>query len=294
MTTAPEKIIHRHNSELQKTHISIGISCYNDFSSVDRLLKNIKEVTAPNLDYKIVVCDDGSKEIYKLGLREVVKKHGGEVDLVEHASNYGISAAWNTLAGYHRSKYTVLLNDDILLVKNWLTALAYFLQKNRQIGTVGLLNYHGLNPQTARKLAYDGVENPDAPIFTLNPPGCCFVFADAVHVEVGGFDESMKSFYEECDFGTRCLARNFRNYTLPYPWIYHEWSGTFSRNAELKASERMNNSREIYKRKWGGDLREMFDKFVMRKELKEVKWLSEGGERHGLPKRPDLDNCTDI
>lgn len=289
-----EKIVHKHNPNPPRADISIGISCYNNFNSVARLLKNIKEVTTPNLNYRIVVCDDGSKEIYKLGLREIIKKYNGEVDLVEHMGNYGISAAWNVLSNYYKSKYVILLNDDILLARNWLTAIVYFLQNNRSIGTVGPLNYHGLNPQTAKKLAYDGVENPDAPIFTLNPPGCCFAFPYAVWVEVGGFDENMKSFYEECDFGTRCLARNFKNYVLPYPWIYHEWSGTFSRNAELKASERMNHSREIYKKKWGGDLREMFDKYVMHKELKEVKWFSEGGERHGLPKRPNLDNCTDL
>jgi GT2 family glycosyltransferase len=294
MTEKTAKAINKHDRIPQNMDISIGISCYNNFSSVNRLLKNIKEVTATNLNYKIIVCDDGSKEIYKLGLREIVKKYEGEVALVEHMENYGISAAWNTLAGYHGSKYTVLLNDDILLVKNWLTAMAYFFQKNRDIGSVGLLNYHGLNPETARKLAYDGIENPNAPIFTLNPPGCCFAFTDAVWMEVGGFDENMKSFYEECDFGTRCLARNLRNYVLPYPWIYHEWSGTFSRNSELRASERMNHSREVYKRKWGGDLREMFDKFVMHKELKEVRWLSEGEEKHGMPKKPNLDNCPDI
>ncbi len=294
MTTMLPKAVHRHNHESQKADISIGISCYNNFNSVDRLLKNIKEVTVSSFNYKIVVCDDGSSEIYKLGLRKVINKYDKDVELIEHVSNYGISATWNTLANYHKAKYVVLLNDDILLVRNWLTAIICFLQKNRSVGSVGLLNYHGLNPQTARKLAYDGVENPDAPIFTLNPPGCCFAFTYAVWAEMGGFDEEMKSFYEECDFGTCCLARNLRNYVLPYPWIYHEWSGTFSRNAELKASERMNHSREIYKKKWGGDLREMFDKFVMHKELKEVKWLSEGGEKRGLPKRPNLDNCTDL
>ena len=286
------KKICRHDAAGQKTNIAIGISCYNNFVSVDSLLKNIKEVTVSGTNYRIVVCDDGSKEIYKLGLREIAKKHG--VSLVEHTENCGISAAWNTLAGHFESRYTVLLNDDILLVKNWLTAMAYFLWKNRGIGTVGLFNYHGLNPATAKKLAYDGIENADAPLLTLNPPGCCFAFATAVWKEVGGFNEDMKSFYEECDFGTRCLGRGFRNYVLPYPWIYHEWSGTFSRNAELRASERMKESREIYKKICGGDLKEMFGKYVMGKKMAQVKWLSEGGEKSGLSKRPDLNNCSDI
>ena len=56
----------------------------------------------------------------------------------------------------------------------------------------------------------------------------------------------------------------------------------------------MNESREIYKKIWGGDLREMFDKWVMNEKMAEVKWLSERGDEHGLSKRPDLDNCTNI
>ena len=287
-----KKIYDCHAGE-QKADIAIGISCYNNFASVDNLLKNIEEVTSPGLNYRIVVCDDGSKEIYKLGLREIVKKHR-DVSLVEHIENYGISATWNTLAGHFESKYTVLLNDDVLLVKNWLTALVYFLQKNRDIGTAGLFTYHGLNQATAKKLAFDGVKDPTAPVFILSPPGCCFAFTGLMWKKVGEFNENMKSFYEECDFGTRCLSKGFRNYALPYPRIYHEWSGTFSRNAELQAANRMNESRVIYKKIWGGDLREMFDKWVMNEKLAEVKWLSEGGEKSGLSKRPDLDNCTNM
>ena len=287
-----KKIYDCHAGE-QKADIAIGISCYNNFASVDNLLKNIKEVTSPGLNYKIVVCDDGSKEIYKLGLREIVKKYG-DVSLVEHMENYGISAAWNTLAGHFESRHIVLLNDDILLVKNWLTALMYFLQKNKDVGTAGLFTYHGLNPATAKKIAFDGVEDPVSPVFILSPPGCCFAFTNLVWKKVGKFNESMKSFYEECDFGTRCLTKNLRNYILPYPRIYHEWSGTFSRNTELRASERMNESREIYKKIWGGDLREMFDKYVMNEKLAEVKWLSEKGENRGLSKKPNLDNCAHI
>ena len=290
-----KKTVVRHNTDFPYADILIGISCFNNFRSVDTLLKNIKEVTDKKLFYRIVVCDDGSEEIYKLGLREIIKKHNGDVWLVEHMQNYGISAAWNTLANYGRYKYMVLLNDDILMVKDWLKALIYFLKSNNKIGSVGLPNYHGLNPATAKKIPYDGIADIVKPIFTLNPPGCCFAFTYQTWRTVGPFDENMKSFYEECDWGTRALSMGFKNYTLPYPWIYHEWSGCFSKNAGvLKPSERMNASREIYKKTWGGDLREMFDKYVINEQLCKVKWMNEKGEQDGLPAKPDLDNCPDI
>ena len=283
------------NADLQSVQILIGISCYNSFRLVANLLENIKEVTDSKLPYKIVVCDDGSEETYKLGLREIIRKYNGDVGLVEHIQNCGISATWNTLANYCKYRYMVILNDDVLVTKHWLQAIHHFLTSNNKIGTVGLPNYHGLNPATAKKLPYDGILEINRPIFTLNPPGCCFAFTDRVWNAVGPFNEDMKSFYEECDFGTRCLAKGLRNYTLPYPWIYHEWSGCFSRNATvLKPSERMNASREIYKKIWGGDLREMFDKYVMNEQLYKIKWMDEKGEKSGLPAKPNLDNCSDI
>ena len=289
------KMVIRHSSDLPSVNTLIGISCFNNFRSVANLLQSIKKFADPSVPYNIVVCDDGSNETYKLGLREIIKKWNGEVWLVEHVQNYGISATWNTLANYCHYKQMVILNDDILVAKDWLKAIIYFFRLNNKIGSVGLPNYHGLNPATAKKLPYDGIADINRPIFTLNPPGCCFAFNYQTWRTVGPFNEDMKSFYEECDWGTRALSMGFRNYTLPYPWIYHEWSGCFSKNAAiLKPSERMNASREIYKKIWGGDLRETFNRFVMKEQLYKIKWLDEKGEQSGLPAKPDLDRCTDL
>jgi len=66
----------------------------------------------------------------------------------------------------------------------------------------------------------------------------------------GGFDESMKSFHEESHFGSLLAAKGYPSFGLPYPMLYHIWSATFAANPELKAHERMIQSRRLYCEHW--------------------------------------------
>lgn len=268
---------------MSKIEVTIGIPTYNDFSLVNSLLTTIRYYTKFDMSkVGIVVCDDGSREEYKLGLRHIITQHKSwhpETHLIEHFDNQGIASSWNHLwKHFPESKYTILLNNDLLVTQYWLTSLVYFLENNPDCGACSLPAWY-IRPVLVEALtAYQDefqVEIVDpitrkpqkcqphnfqdrtdgVPGRVMAPMGACFGTLTKRLREVGGFDEGkFKSFYEEIDYGTECAFRGYTSYALPYPSIYHIWSYTFAHNPELKASETMARSRANYIAKWHGDI----------------------------------------
>ena len=238
--------------------VGVGISTYNGPHRVEDLIISIEQHTQYEGEWGLVVIDDGSREENLIKLREICNVHN--VSLSEHRENQGISATWNHLTRYFNNEYMILLNDDLIMVDNWLKSLVFFL-KNNKCGTAGLPLYFGRpEDQSVTVLKHgqwkghpEGVDSEVKPGRVMAAPGCCFGFKRTLFDDIGGFDEQFKSFYEEIDFGTECAKRGYPSYAMSYPRIYHLWSATFQQNPELKPEERMGNSRTYYIEKWGGD-----------------------------------------
>lgn len=275
--------------------ILVGIPVYNDYDYLDMLLQSIRWYTVFDEPFDLVVCDDGSTS-ERLGspdkpdsIRGVCAKYG--VILIENDTNQGIPITWNHLSQAlgAESEIVVLLNDDTLMVPNWLRCLVYFLDENKDnphIGTACLQPLHvpRTTPQgikarfreilpdlghtvfrfddivTGREQCHEW--NP-VPYFqerqghghglamAMCPTGCSFGFRREVFNMVGGFDENILSFHEESTFGTVCAQHGRGALAFCYPRPYHVISGTFMESPELRQSERMLASRAYYRGKFG-------------------------------------------
>lgn len=260
--------------------IVIGAPTYNGAERLGWLLKSIA-LRTPMLasgDVRIVVVDDGSPLV-----GATVAAHRGwvgslPIDLVEHGTNRGISAGWNTAARKHDCEIVVLANDDVIVPSGgWLEALVYALDHSPRVGVVGA-SWHAFTRDDVPGLissadsdgavvpreprGQDGVAAPNAarrqmyedvwPGRVMCPTGQLFAFRRTDFEAVGGFDERMKSFFEESSFGTAMAAeRNMIGLQLTWPFCWHMWSETFRTSPELRASERMETSRDVYRAKWG-------------------------------------------
>jgi len=289
-----------------KVKVAIGITAYNDFELVDLLLSTIKKYTKYSKDeYGVIVCDDGSKRGFKLGLRDTVKrykKYFNHIELIEHKDNQGITRSWNHLTRYYDSEYTVILNNDILVTPNWLTSIIYFLENNKVGGVSlpcwyfpanilpmikGALDQYEIQiidpitkkPKRNQPINYIEPDNNDKAGLVMCAAGMLFGFKTSLYKEIGGFDERSRQFYNEIDFFTSLTSKGLPSYTIPYPNCYHEWSHTFKNNKELKGSYQMSLDREFYIKKWGGDIR-MDDlnnphyKYMAKIIPSTIKWLT--------------------
>ena len=260
--------------------ILVGISTYNDFQHLTLLLHSIRLYTVLQERFDIVVCDDGSRTEFLNGtdataqyemigddrvdvnsIRGTCKKFGAT--LIEHGTNKGIPATWNQLCNSlgAQSEIIVVLNNDLLMVPQWLTVAVDFLDRNKDNPHVGSCFWNPFNgfpiemmksmlPElthtiyasayitTGRERSLDSMRS----LFdareghnqgmgrVMCPCGCCFAFRREVFNEVGPFDELMTSFHEESDWGTRCADHGRIALGFPWPRPYHKHGAAFAIN----------------------------------------------------------------
>lgn len=164
--------------------IKIGISTYKDVDHLTMLLQSIDWYTQiPKDQYDIVVCDDGSPNVFKCNncgeevptrgsvpsicprcgtsnftfrswtdeIKAVCARFGAvfiqNVDKDGHPCNQGIPSTWNHLASSLNgdAEIVVLLNNDILVVPNWLQTAVHFLDANKDNPHVGSMFWNPFN-----------------------------------------------------------------------------------------------------------------------------------------------------
>lgn len=259
------------------TSIGIGIPVYNDNILIHHLLDSIMLYTDRKL-FDIVVLDDGSTNDNKETVKKMCKIH--DVEIIYNESNLGIAKSWNRLVRYLNTDYVILLNSDIIVYHKWFEVMKYFLENNPNIGTVSLptliVNKEDvyriiqnsnkrcveiLNPYNRKKRA-DTFNLPESrhPVRLMSPIGCSFGFSRKMYDTVLGFHETYYAFYEEIDFGISLYIQGHPSIILPYPHIYHIWGATFQTNPQINAQHIMNESREKFMVKYGGDQIDIFKK----------------------------------
>jgi GT2 family glycosyltransferase len=252
----------------------VGIPTYNGWRRVLDQLENLRQRTSQGVPHTIVVCDDSGKEAHREKVREACVRYGATY--IQNERNRGVPASWNALVRSTDHEIAILLNDDVLVAKNWLDYIAFAIKDNPKVGSFSL-NCLFIEAKDVAEI----IKGPDAKVIPLNvryengvlirnerftkipeeedhppgrvmcPTGCAFGFLRETWNAVGGFDERYFCFYEETDFGVACAWRGLPALTLPVPLDnYHIWSATFGSAPEIPAGEIMAQSRQKFVEKW--------------------------------------------
>lgn len=218
----------------EKCKIGIGAPTYNSVKRLEMLLSSIELYGLDGYDARIVILDDGSQNFeMRKGVEELALRFG--VDFIQHEKNEGIPKSWNDLTNHFKDiDYMLLLNDDICICnENWLKCVVYALDNNPKVAVIG---YPLIQIDPLTSLLNKNYNLPDF----SNPPGrvgacvgCSFMFKKEIFNKIGNFDQNIRSFYEETDWGFRVAKADYYSVMLPYPPMEHRGSMTFSSNIEL-------------------------------------------------------------
>lgn len=299
---------------MTKPGIMIGIPTYNGAHRVEMLLTNLKQRTPLDQPFEIVVCDDSGKPHHRDRVRNICAAHGAT--FVCNLKNKGVAGSWNTLVRATDHEMAVLLNDDVLVAKDWLNYLTYAVRENPAVGSFSM-NCRFITADDAKEI----VKGPDSKVIPLNvywkgthlvrderfkvmpleednhcgrvmcPAGCFFGFRRETYEKVGGFDERYRAFYEETDFGVSLAHRGMPTFTLPVPADnYHIWSATFASAPEVPAGQIMKDSKAKFVEKWSkilgikfNDAPDIHHLLMDKIPLMKVRWL-------GIGKKPREEN----
>lgn len=193
---------------------TITFACYNQ---LDYTKQFIASLDRDEVDFsRIVAVDNGSTD----GTREWLGQQGfGAVVLNDR--NLGCGAAWNQGALAIQSKWTVVMNNDVVCAKGWLNNLLASAENNDlQIASPamveGELDYDFADWAAKAQVKMQGYVRQGA------PHAVCMAIRDDVWSEIGYFMPVTKILgYEDAIFFQRALEARLKTGTTADSWLHH-------------------------------------------------------------------------
>jgi GT2 family glycosyltransferase len=216
--------------------VSIIIPCHNGAHLTRACLAAVEATLPRTFHGEIIVVDDASTDGTRSMLARWVKRNGrGRV--LRNATNLGFVGACNRAAKMARGDFIVLLNNDTLPARGWLTALLRTFAEHPDAGAVGgkLVFPDGALQEAGSLVFRDGSaanfgrgdRNPDHPLFNfVRQVDYCSAALLAtprrLFEELGGFDARYRpAYYEDVDYCFRVREKGCRVYYQPAAVVTH-------------------------------------------------------------------------
>lgn len=198
--------------------IAIIIVHYGNIETTVNCLSSISNLT--NVSNLILVNNS------QASIGKIIKEKFKWITVINNPKNLGYAAALNIgikSALKTNPQFILILNNDIIVRKNFLKELLSYCQKH-QVDVVGpkILDQHG-------HIWFDGGEI-DKNRFTAGHKkgkidflsGCCLLINKRVFDKIGFFDEQYFMYYEDVDFCLRARKVGFKLGIAEKAIVYHQ------------------------------------------------------------------------
>jgi len=189
--------------------------------------------------YEVVVVDNGSRGNDAQVLAE---KFGGYIHLIQNDRNYGYTGGNNIGLNYalthSRPDYFLILNNDIVVARDFLAYLVEAAESDASIGITGPKVYFYDFPDRIHcagariymrqgQVACIGMKQVDRGQYdTIREvdylAGCCLLIKKEVIAKVGLLDESYFCYWDETDFCVRAVRASYKVVYIPKARIWHK------------------------------------------------------------------------
>ena len=224
--------------------LSIIILNYKTKNMTKQCLKNIVNLNL-SLKYEIIVVDNDSQD----GIEQMMREDFPIFKFIQTGKNRGMGAGNNVGIRAARGEYILILNPDVVVLKNAIESLVEFMQNNEKIGCVApkilspdrsvqdtVCRWPKLHTFLYRRtvlgktrfgkkhlehfLCKDKVIL-DKAMKTDWFFGCCFLVRKDVLDQVGLYDERFFLFLEETDLCRRMWQDGWEVWYLPEAHMIH-------------------------------------------------------------------------
>ena len=218
--------------------ISIVLVTYNGIAMTRLCLASLDRRTDwPNLE--IVCVDNGSTDGTREWLAEEAARRGDDVRLIPFPVNRGFAPAVNAGAAAAGGELLCLLNNDTVVTRGWLSALARHLERDASLGMVGPSTNEIANAAKV-PVGYrePGELEPWARAFTAERAGqaeavamlafFCVLLPRRVFESVGPLDEQFAvGMFEDDDYCRRMREKGWRLAVARDSFVHHWGRGSF-------------------------------------------------------------------
>ena len=235
---------------------SIIILTYNNLDKTRDCIESIRKYTDKD-SYEIIVVDNNSTDDTKLFLEEQ-----DDIKVIFNESNVGFPMGCNIgIANAEETYDILLLNNDTIVTKNWLSNLKKCLYSDEKIGAVGAVSNNGANLQgvdftynnfdemqnLASKNNISDVKKWEEKVCLI---GYCLLIKREVMDQLNGLDEGYTPGYiEDNDLSLNIIKLGYR-LMLCHDSFIHHYLGTSFRKDEDKFNKIILKNRDYFEKKW--------------------------------------------
>ncbi len=229
---------------------------------IDSILRN---TSWPN--FELIVVDNGSTDDTPAYLRDLAARPAN-IRCIFNGRNEGFARATNQGVAAAAGDYLVLLNNDTIVTRGWLTSMIRHLERHPDAGMVGPVtnlagNEQKINTEYGSIDQNLGIEEMEAFAGrytrahagqTLELPALgffCVVIRRRVLAEVGLLDERFGvGMFEDDDLSLRVRRAGYRLLCADDAFIHHVHSATFKRLGEHEYLRLFDANRAAFEKKW--------------------------------------------
>lgn len=204
--------------------------------------------------FRIIVIDNAS-EVHDLRKLEVfTQKHSNIIELKKNKSNFGFSHAHNIVFNSYikKEEFIWVLNNDTIILKNSLSALISYFNRNPDVAIVGSIMTYYNSPNVIQsygggryypslglsKLLYKDrtLEDVNSMKKTKTPDylmGSSLLVRSECLNRLNGFDDAFFVYGEDLDFSLRAKREKIKLAVCPESIILHKDSGSTKGKKDL-------------------------------------------------------------
>lgn len=241
--------------------ISIIVLTYNNLEINKICMKSILEKTAyPN--YELIVVDNCSSDGTREYLSELEERIP-EVKVILNEKNLGFAAGNNVGMKAADGDYIVLLNNDTVVTRGWLTAMEKHFENDRSLGMCGpvtnsigneakiKVDYHSMSELERFSYNYTtkhlGEEYRNINVLAL----FCTMIKRQVIEECGYLDENYGiGMFEDDDYAEAVKAQGYSLTIAEDAFVHHFEGMSFKKLEDENFMKIFNANKELFERKW--------------------------------------------
>ena len=240
--------------------VSIILVTYNNLHYTKQCMESLINKTAyPN--YEVIIVDNDSKDETPLYLKRLEQEQE-VVKVILNDTNAGFAGGNNIGIRASQGEYIILLNNDTLVTRGWITSLIKHLDKDK-IGMVGPVT-NSIGNESQINIGYNNVEDMDKfaiEYTTLHHNEVykdikvlamfCVAIKRKLMDEIGLLDENYKiGMFEDDDYSMAVTKKGYEVICVEDTFIHHFGSVSFKKIEDKKYQEIFNTNKDYFEKKW--------------------------------------------